>query len=135
MEVPRLGVESELQLQAYTTATAMPDPSRICDPHHCSRQHRVFNPVSGARDQTRVLMEVSHNRNSENKFLILENKLDMWETVLFLIPSQHSSGLSLVSLPKGGRSSHPVEVRLGHMTCFGQWNVAGNDTGHLRAGA
>ena len=26
MEVPRLGVESELQLLAYTTATAMPDP-------------------------------------------------------------------------------------------------------------
>ena len=26
MEVPRLGVTSELQLPAYTTATAMPDP-------------------------------------------------------------------------------------------------------------
>ena len=25
-EVPRLGVESKLQLVAYTTATAMPDP-------------------------------------------------------------------------------------------------------------
>ena len=31
MEVPRLGVESELQLQAYATATATPDPSRTCD--------------------------------------------------------------------------------------------------------
>ena len=28
MEVLRLGVESELQLLAYTTATAMPDPSQ-----------------------------------------------------------------------------------------------------------
>ena len=28
IEVPRPGVESELQLPAYTTATAMPDPSR-----------------------------------------------------------------------------------------------------------
>ena len=28
MEVPRLGVESELQLLAYATVTAMPDPSR-----------------------------------------------------------------------------------------------------------
>ena len=27
MEVPRLGVESELQLPAYTTATATQDPS------------------------------------------------------------------------------------------------------------
>ena len=26
MEVPRLRVESELELPAYTTATAMPDP-------------------------------------------------------------------------------------------------------------
>ena len=26
-------VKSELQLPAYTTATAMPDPSRVCDLH------------------------------------------------------------------------------------------------------
>ena len=38
MEVPRLGVESELQLPAYITATAMPDPSCVCDLHHSSRQ-------------------------------------------------------------------------------------------------
>ena len=31
MEVPRLGVESELPLPAYATATATPDPGRICD--------------------------------------------------------------------------------------------------------
>ena len=31
MKIPRLGIESELQLPAYTTATAMPDPSHICD--------------------------------------------------------------------------------------------------------
>ena len=31
--------ESELQLlPAYTTATAMPDPSHACDPHHSSQQ-------------------------------------------------------------------------------------------------
>ena len=29
MEVPRLGVELELQLLAYTTDTAVPDPSCI----------------------------------------------------------------------------------------------------------
>jgi len=32
MEVPRLGVEVELMLPAYTTATARPDLSRVCDP-------------------------------------------------------------------------------------------------------
>ena len=31
MKVARLGVESELQLLAYTTATATWDPSHICD--------------------------------------------------------------------------------------------------------
>ena len=36
MEVPRLGVQSELQLPAYTTATATPDLSRICNLHHSS---------------------------------------------------------------------------------------------------
>ena len=34
MEVPRLGVELELQLLAYTIATAMGDPGHICDIHH-----------------------------------------------------------------------------------------------------
>ena len=34
MDVPRLEVKWELQLLAYTPATAMPDPSHICDLHH-----------------------------------------------------------------------------------------------------
>ena len=34
MEIPKLGFEYELQLLAYTTATAMQDPSRICDLQH-----------------------------------------------------------------------------------------------------
>ena len=38
MEFPRLGVLSELQLPAYTTATAMPDPSCVCNLHHSSQQ-------------------------------------------------------------------------------------------------
>ena len=36
MEVPRLGVESELQLPAYTTATATRNPSPFCYPYHRS---------------------------------------------------------------------------------------------------
>ena len=50
MEVPRLGVESELQLQAYTTATATPDLSCVFDLHHSSQQSQILNPLSGARD-------------------------------------------------------------------------------------
>ena len=34
MEVPRLGIESEPQLPAYTTATAKWDLIHICDLHH-----------------------------------------------------------------------------------------------------
>ena len=37
MEVRRQGVKSELQLPAYTTATAMSvDPNHVCDLHHRS---------------------------------------------------------------------------------------------------
>ena len=59
MEVPRLGVESELQLPAYTTATAMQDLSLVCDLHHSSQQHWILNPWSEARGRTRVLMDTS----------------------------------------------------------------------------
>jgi len=61
MEVPRLGVESELQLQlpAYTTATATPDLSRMRNLHHSSRQCQLLNPLSKGRDQIQVLMDTS----------------------------------------------------------------------------
>ena len=59
MEVPRLGVESELQLWAYTTATATSDPSCICDLHNSSQQRRIINPLSESRDQTCILMDTS----------------------------------------------------------------------------
>ena len=42
MEVPMLGVKLELQLLAYTKATATQDPSHIFDLHHSSRQHRTL---------------------------------------------------------------------------------------------
>ena len=38
MEVPRLGVHSELQLPVYTTVTATPDLSHVCHLHHSSGQ-------------------------------------------------------------------------------------------------
>ena len=56
MEVTRLGVELELELPAYTTATATQDPSSTCDPHHSSRQRQILNPMSEARYRTRNLM-------------------------------------------------------------------------------
>ena len=46
MEVPGLGVESEVQLPAYTTATATRDP----------------HPLNKARDWTHILMDSSQIR-------------------------------------------------------------------------
>ena len=51
-EVLKLGVESELQLLAYTTATAMPDLSSICDLHCSLWQCQILNPLGKAKDQT-----------------------------------------------------------------------------------
>ena len=59
VEVPRLGVEWELQLLAYTTATATQDPSHICQLHHSSWKHRILNPLSKARDRAYILMDTS----------------------------------------------------------------------------
>ena len=59
MEVPRLRVESELQLLAYATATATWDPSHICDLRCSSQQHWILNPLSKARDQARVPVDTS----------------------------------------------------------------------------
>ena len=57
MEVPRLAVESELQLPAYATATAKLDPSHVCDLHYSLWQHQILYPLSEARDQTCSLMD------------------------------------------------------------------------------
>ena len=57
MEVLGLEVELELQLPAYATATAMPDPRRICGLCHRLWQRQILKPLSEARDQTCILME------------------------------------------------------------------------------
>ena len=56
MEVPRLEVQSELQLLAYATTTAL-DPSHICDLPHSSWQCRILNPLSKAKDQAHILRD------------------------------------------------------------------------------
>ena len=56
MEVPSLGVESELQQLAYTPATAPQDPSHVCVRHHNSHQYQILNPLSEAGDQACNLM-------------------------------------------------------------------------------
>ena len=57
MEVPRLGVESELQLSAYTTATAQGVQAASATYTTVHRNARSINPLSKASDQTHVLMD------------------------------------------------------------------------------
>ena len=59
MEVPRLGVRWELQLLAYTTATATWDLSHICNLHHSSQQRQILNRLNKVRDHTHVLVDPS----------------------------------------------------------------------------
>ena len=57
--VLRLGVEWELQLLTYVTATATPDLSHVCNLHHSSWPRWILNPLCKARDRTYNLMDTS----------------------------------------------------------------------------
>ena len=59
LEIPRLGVKSELQLLVYTPATATRDLSLVCNLHHSSWQHWILNPLSETRDGTCILVDTS----------------------------------------------------------------------------
>ena len=123
IEFPRLGARSELQLLAYATAMAMPDPSHLCDLCHSGGNTKSFNLLSKARDRTLILMDTSqilnslnHNRNSRksSNFIYLHaavhlSKHELLETVLFdcilltpflkiiwLFPCRFISGLSIL---------------------------------------
>ena len=118
-EVLRLGVESELQLPAYTTATAMQVLSHICKLHHGSRQCLILNPLGEARDWTRILMDTSlvlnpssHNGNSRLwKLFFLRPLLRPWsfsplgflpwtikQKMMWVIYSQFSHGWQSASV-------------------------------------
>ena len=51
MEVFRLGVESQLQLLTYTTATAVQDLSHVCNLHHTSQQCQIPDTLSTEQGQ------------------------------------------------------------------------------------
>ena len=88
MEVPRPGVESKLQLLAYTTATAMQDPRLICNLHLSSWQLQILNPLRQATEILNPLILsphgyqlgsslLSHNRNSKSDHFYQTNKSRM----------------------------------------------------------
>ena len=78
LHVPRLGVESELKLPAYTTATAPWDPGCVCSLCHSSRQCQILKPLSEARDGTHILVDTRGvpnplNRNGNSCILLERN--------------------------------------------------------------
>ena len=80
MEFPRLRVESELQLPAYTTATAIPDPSHVFNLCHSLWQLRILNTLNETRDRTHILSEttsgsylLSHNGKCSLSFILSWN--------------------------------------------------------------
>ena len=86
VEVPRLGVESDLQPPAYATATETPDLSRIYDLHHSSRQCWILNPLRRARRLNLQphgcksdLFPLSHYGNSGSFF----NKISLFNFMSF----------------------------------------------------
>ena len=103
MEVPRLGVQLELQLPAYTTATAMWDLNHVCYLHHSSRQCGSLNPLREARGQTRFLMGDPWNLNQHWKQLFVFYELYFFYFIyLFLWPS-----LWHMEVPRPGTKSEP----------------------------
>ena len=80
LEVPRVGVELELQLPVYATATAAYDLSLICDLHHNSQQGQILIHwrMFEARHQTLIPMTISQvhfcwvtTGTSQSEFLII----------------------------------------------------------------
>ena len=59
LEIPRLGVELELQLFIYITPTAMPDRSHVCNLHHSLWQCWIPNPLRKVRDWTCIFIDSS----------------------------------------------------------------------------
>ena len=85
MEAPRLRVQSELQLPAYTTITATQDPRHTCNPHRSSWQRWILNPLSDAREWTHILMDtirvcqlLSHDRNCRSLDFNIRNLGSHW---------------------------------------------------------
>ena len=59
MGVSELGVESELQVQAYAIFMATPDLRRLWELHCSLQQHRILDALSKARDLTCIFMETT----------------------------------------------------------------------------
>ena len=90
MEVPRLGVESELKLLVYTIAIATGDLSLGFELHYSSGQQQILSPRSKARDGTLILMDTSLV-----SFPLSQDKNSIFITALNVIVCQLAPGTLL----------------------------------------
>ena len=78
-----------MEVPSHSNARS-PDPSQVCDLHHSSQQRRILNPLSKARDQTRILMDTSLVRfhwatSGTHRYLVIEISL----LLLWLTSTKH----------------------------------------------
>ena len=61
MKAPRLGVGwiGATAASLHHSHREWQDPSCVCDLHHSSQQCQIPNPLSKARDRTRILIDIS----------------------------------------------------------------------------
>ena len=104
MEVPRLGVKSELQRQAYAIATEMLNLSHICDLCCSLWQCWIFNPLTklGIKPKPTsswipcwVLNPLSHSGNSDHDFFFYLSNQDKEEKKHGELPMGTFHGLDL----------------------------------------
>ena len=85
MEVPRLGIELELQLLAYTTATARPDPSCIWT--HTTTHGNAGSPTHWVRPGIKPtsswilvgLITAEPQQEFQNFFFFFSHTCDLWK--------------------------------------------------------
>ena len=110
MEILKLGVKSELHLLAYTTATATPDLSLVCNLHHSLRQCQILNPPIKAMDRTQILMDTNQFLNplSRDRTPTLEFRGAGWS----VLENFHQvKGAGVRSGARVGRRGSPRPVR------------------------
>ena len=99
--VPKLGVELELQLPAYTTAIATPDPSCICDQCYSSQQHWILNPLSEAGIEPASLWLLVRSVSTEPRWELPRLILFIYLFIYLFILCRAASGAYGGSQAKG----------------------------------
>ena len=75
---------------------ASPDPSHICDLHHSLWQHQSLNPLSEARNQNRVLMDLGSYPAEPQQELL---KFSLWMLILLRFWIEETSLSTIGHLP------------------------------------